>query len=157
MTHLRSIELREIPAGADHGFPFSVPIIRALGRLRFDQPVTFFVGENGSGKSTLLEGIAAAAGLPTVGAAEVGRDGTLAAQRLLAARLQLTWAKRTHRGFFLRAEDFFGFQRRLVAERRELEERLAGIHGAYRDPSAHPEGPSPRPGAGSPRHNGARL
>src|SRR5436189_22242 len=86
--------------------------------------VTCFVGENGSGKSTLLEGIAAAASLPTVGATEVTRDGTLAAQRLLTAALRLTWAKRTHRGFFLRAEDFFGFQRRLAVERQELEQRL---------------------------------
>src|SRR2546422_3449432 len=38
---------------------------------------------------------------------------------LLTAALRLTWAKRTHRGFFLRAEDFFGFQWRLAVERSE--------------------------------------
>ena len=32
------------------------------GRLAFDRPVTFLVGENGAGKSTLLEGIAVACG-----------------------------------------------------------------------------------------------
>jgi len=99
-------------------FPFSVPAIQTLPSLDLSARVTCFVGENGSGKSTLLEGIAAAASLPTVGATEVTRDGTLAAQRLLTAALRLTWAKRTHRGFFLRAEDFFGFQRRLPSSAR---------------------------------------
>src|SRR5438105_15539129 len=138
--HLTSVSRKPGGVETDGTFPFSVPAIRSLERLDLDAAVTFFVGENGSGKSTLLEGLAAAAGLPTVGAAEVGRDGTLAAQRLLAARLQLTWTKRTHRGFFLRAEDFFGFQRRLAAERRELEERLAEIDVAYTDRSTYSKG-----------------
>ena len=137
---LLRVSLKRAPAAGETDFPFSIPVIRTLPPLDVSASVTFFVGENGSGKSTLLEGIAAAAGLPTVGAAEVGRDGTLAAQRLLAARLQLTWATRTHRGFFLRAEDFFGFQRRLAAERRELEERLAEIDVAYGDRSAYVKG-----------------
>jgi len=122
------------------GFPFSVPAIRTLPALDLSARVTFFVGENGSGKSTLLEGIAAAAGLPTVGAAEVGRDTTLAAQRRLAAALRLTWTKRTHRGFFLRAEDFFGFQRRLEGERQEYERRLSELDEEYRDRSAYAKG-----------------
>ena len=109
MTHLRLVELREIPEGQESVFPFSVPIIRALGRLEFGQPVTFLVGENGSGKSTLLEGIAAAAKLPTVGSHSIDRDETLAAQRLLARSLSFVWNRKVKRGFFLRAEDFFGF------------------------------------------------
>ena len=99
--------------------------------------MTFFVGENGSGKSTLLEGIAAAARLPTVGGHDVDRDATLAAQRRLAVALRLTWANRTHRGFFLRAEDFFGFQRRLAHERVELEQRLSEIDEEFREASAY--------------------
>jgi len=137
---LLRVSLKRAAAAAELDFPFSIPAIRNLPPLDLSARVTFFVGENGSGKSTLLEGLAAAAGLPTVGAAEVGRDGTLAAQRLLAARLQLTWTKRTHRGFFLRAEDFFGFQHRLAAERRELEERLAEIDVAYTDRSTYSKG-----------------
>jgi len=136
---LRRVSLKRGPAAAETDFPFSIPAIRTLPPLDLSAPVTFFVGENGSGKSTLLEGLAAA-NLPTVGAAEIGRDGTLAAQRGLAARLQLAWTKRTRRGFFLRAEDFFGFQRRLTAERRELEERLAEIDVAYADRSTYAKG-----------------
>ena len=39
-----------------------IPSIRKADGLRFNAPVTFFVGENGSGKSTLLEAIAVAYG-----------------------------------------------------------------------------------------------
>src|SRR5438477_2182993 len=106
--------------GDDAQFPFSVPAIRALDGLSLERPVTFFVGENGSGKSTLLEGIAAAAGLPTVGSAEAASDESLNQARRLGKALRLTWSKRTHRGFFLRAEDFFGFQKRVAQQQRDL-------------------------------------
>ena len=141
VPHLLAVSLKKAsPAGDEAAFPFSVPAIRTLPRLDLSARVTCFVGENGSGKSTLLEGIAAAASLPTVGAAEVAQDRTLAAQRQLAAALRLTWSKRTHRGFFLRAEDFFGFQRRLAAERQEFEQRLLEIDEQYRDRSAVAKG-----------------
>lgn len=139
MIHLRSASLKR-GSTVDAGFPFSVPAIQSLDTLDLSAVVTFFVGENGSGKSTLLEAIAAAARLPTVGGSEVGQDATLAAQRRLADALRLTWAKRTHRGFFLRAEDFFGFQRRLARERVEMEQRLAEIEVEYRDRSARARG-----------------
>lgn len=116
-VHLASLGRR---GGDDTQFPFTVPVIRALDELMLERSVTFFVGENGSGKSTLLEGIAAAARLPTVGSAEVQNDSTLDAQRRLGKALRLSWAKRTARGFFLRAEDFFGFTKRLARMRAEL-------------------------------------
>lgn len=116
MSHLRSARLRQPDGG---GFPFDVPAIRSIAELSFDAPVTFFVGENGSGKSTLLEGLALAARLPTVGSTAADDDATLAAQRRLAAALKLAWAKRTRRGFFLRAEDFFGFTKQLAQMRQE--------------------------------------
>src|SRR3989441_4713316 len=115
--HLKSIGRR---GGEDADFPFTVPAIRSLDQLRLDSTVTFFVGENGSGKSTLLEGIAAAARLPAIGSADVPRDETLAAQRRLGKALRLSWNKKATRGFFLRAEDFFGFTKRIARLRAEL-------------------------------------
>ena len=111
----------------DMGFPFSVPAVRTLTRLDLSAPVTFFVGENGSGKSTLLEGIAFAAGLPTIGSvSDVWQDDSLLPQRALGRALRLSWRTRSRYGFFLRAEDFFGYLRqkarddaRLVRERME--------------------------------------
>ncbi|HXE82830.1 MAG TPA: AAA family ATPase [Gemmatimonadales bacterium] len=113
-------------------FPFTVPAIRTLASLDVGTPVTFFVGENGSGKSTLLEGIAAAATLPAVGSMDIARDETLDAQRRLAKALRLRWAHRATRGFFLRAEDFFGFTKRLARERAELRQQMQDTEAEYR-------------------------
>jgi predicted ATPase len=117
------------------GHPFDVTTIAALETLSLDAPVTFFVGENGSGKSTLLEAIASAAQLPAVGRDEVSRDDSLAAARALGAALRLSWRTRTRRGFFLRAEDFFGYVRRLAALRHEMEDRLEAVDREYADAS----------------------
>ena len=127
MPHLRSIALRAVPPESAGRFPFSVPIIRALDILELGVRVTFLVGENGSGKSTLLEAIAAAAKLPTVGSESLDRDVTLVAQRELSRALKLTWNHRVTRGFFLRAEDFFGFTKSLAKLRSEMQERLRQV------------------------------
>jgi predicted ATPase len=140
MPHLRSVALTAIPHGAAEVFPFSVPIIRNLGRLDVGQPVTFLVGENGSGKSTLLEGIAAAANLPTIGSDSVDRDATLEPQRVLARALKLVWNQRAKRGFFLRAEDFFGFTKALSKLRAELLARAQEIEQDFAHRSAWSKG-----------------
>ena len=127
-VHLTSLSRR---GGDDVTFPFTVPAIRTLQQLPLGTPVTFFVGENGSGKSTLLEGIAAAARLATVGSADLERDQTLDAQRRLGKALRLSWAKRATRGFFLRAEDFFGFTKRLAQQRVELQQQAVEIEKEY--------------------------
>jgi predicted ATPase len=133
-------EVRRRAAKDETRFPFSVPVIRALDTLRFETAVTFFVGENGSGKSTLLEGIASAAGLPAVGSADLDADATLGAQRELAGALRLVWTRRTTRGFFLRAEDFFGFAKRLSTMRAELLARIDELEEEYADRSAYAKG-----------------
>lgn len=125
--HLRQVTLRGIdPREADR-FPFDVPAIRELTTVGFTTPVTFLVGENGSGKSTFLEAVAAAAGMVAVGSAELDRDRTLDAVRRLSDALTLSWTKRTRRGFFLRAEDFFGYARRMATVRQDLEQGLRDV------------------------------
>jgi predicted ATPase len=135
---LRGITRR--PGAPADTFPFSVPVIRALDALSCDSAVTFFVGENGSGKSTLLEAIAAAAQLPAIGSADLAMDASLAAQRELADTLRLVWSRRTTRGFFLRAEDFFGFAKRVSALRAEMLARIAELEIEYADRSAWAKG-----------------
>jgi predicted ATPase len=113
-------------------FPFSVPTIRSLQTLDLNASVVCLVGENGSGKSTLLEAIAIASSLPSAGAAGRAKDDpTLAAQQFLANALKLVWRTRNNRGFFLRAEDFFGFQNLLKRERAEFVETLARMDVEY--------------------------
>jgi predicted ATPase len=84
-----------------------------------------------------------------VGAAESAADQTLASQRQLAAALRLTWAKRVHRGFFLRAEDFFGFQKRLVQQQAEMRARIQEVDAAYADRSDWAKGLAKGPAAAS--------
>ena len=137
MIHLRSVG-RKREGGA--GFPFDVPVIRALSELSFDSAVTFFVGENGSGKSTLLEAVALAARLPTVGSTQAGDDDTLKAQRALARTLKLVWNQKARAGFFLRAEDFFGFTKQLSRQRSEMMQRLTELDDEYKDRSDYAKG-----------------
>ncbi len=110
-ANLLRVTLRDpLPAGADaNTFPFSLPVVRTLETLDLSAPVTLFVGENGSGKSTLLEAIASAAELTALGADRVVDDDSLAPQRALGSALRLAWSQRSRKGFFLRAEDFFGY------------------------------------------------
>ena len=133
-------EVRRSDRPDDGAFPFSVPVIRALETLPLAGAVTFFVGENGSGKSTLLEAIAAAAGLPAVGSSDLDADVTLGAQRRLSSALRLVWSRRTPRGFFLRAEDFFGFAKRLSQMRSEFQRRMEELEVEYADRSAYAKG-----------------
>src|SRR5690242_6358764 len=108
MIHLKSISLKATTPELATEFPFNVPAVQSLSEIRFTSPVTFFVGENGSGKSTLIEAIACAAGSIAVGSDNTTTDSTLNSVRKFADSLKLTWSKRTRRGFFLLAEDFFG-------------------------------------------------
>lgn len=125
VNHLTTVHYQ--PPAEAQGHPFAVPVIRTLERLEFEAPVTFLVGENGSGKSTLLEALAVAAGLPVAGGDSLESDPTLDAARRLAGHLKLSWKRRTHRGFFLRAEDFFNFCKSLSLLRAELKDDLENV------------------------------
>jgi predicted ATPase len=47
--------------------------------------------------------------------------------------MRLSWTRRSHRGFFLRAEDFFGFAKRMATLRADLEAGLAAVEREYAD------------------------
>jgi predicted ATPase len=138
---LRSIAVRA-DALPPEGYPFDVLAVRALAErpLDLETPVTFLVGENGSGKSTLLEAIACAAGSITIGAQSLDRDPSLAAARALAEVLRLSWSARKRSGFFLRAEDFFGYVKYLEQLDWENQAALAAVHARN---LGEPEVPDP--------------
>ncbi len=135
MILLRSIEIRPWKE-QETGFPFSLEVLRTLRELPFPAPVTFFVGENGSGKSTLLEALACAVNSITVGSESVKTDKSLAPLRKLAEYFRLIWEKRTHRGFFLRAEDFFGYAKTVRQTQEELRREMNAVDHDYKDRSA---------------------
>jgi predicted ATPase len=136
MIHLKLVRLERPEFGWRDEYPFNVPVIRSMQNLEFATPVTFLVGENGSGKSALLESLACAVGAITAGSESVKTDKTMEPARSLARCFRLSWAKRTHRGVFLRAEDFFGYVKSLAATRAEMEQDLANLDEEYKDRSA---------------------
>ncbi|MDX9850575.1 MAG: AAA family ATPase [Anaerolineaceae bacterium] len=134
MNHLRSIQVKNLE-NAPGTYPFNLPFIQKLPSISFNSAVTFFVGENGSGKSTLIETIAAAVGSIVVGSENFQKDKSMEPARKLADYLQLTWNKRTHRGFFLRAEDFFGYAKRMALLRAEMQADLEEVRQETRHSS----------------------
>jgi predicted ATPase len=124
MIHLKKISKVSWPSEKNKTFPFNTKVVSSFSELSLTQPVTFFVGENGSGKSTLLEGIAASCNLPSIGSKNTAQDETLQFAQELAQYLKLSWSVKSNRGFFLRAEDFFGFTKHLNELRAELESEI---------------------------------
>lgn len=106
--YLREVSLKreQIPKG--RLYPFNLPAVRNLRRLRFHPEVTFIVGENGCGKSTLLEAIAIALGFNPEGGTINFRFSTRASHSELYKHLRVVRSiRRPKDGFFLRAESFF--------------------------------------------------
>ncbi len=61
--HLVQIKINRQDFPTRRCYPFSAAAINGTAGLRFERPITFFVGENGSGKSTLLDAIARRCGI----------------------------------------------------------------------------------------------
>ncbi len=115
---LRATLLRDRVPFADH--PFTIPAIRDLDAMEFEQPVTFLVGENGAGKSTLLEAIAVGCGLNAEGGSRNFNFSTRSSHSSLAGFLRLSRSPRRVRdSFFLRAESFFNVATEIEALDRE--------------------------------------
>jgi predicted ATPase len=89
-------------------YPFNIPAIRDLEKIRFHENVTFLVGENGSGKSTLLEGLAIALGFGAEGGTKSVQFRTAESVSPLHDSLRLIrGVPKPKDGYFLRAESFY--------------------------------------------------
>lgn len=108
------------PADWGSSFPMSIPAFSSLHTMNFKTPISIFVGENGSGKSTLMKALAIKLNLPAIGSAELDLDDTLEPVRRYAEAMRTLWNKKAYRGFFFRAEDYFGFVKRLKSIDGEL-------------------------------------
>lgn len=102
-------------------YPFDLPGFKDFKSMWLTEPVTIFVGENGSGKSTLLKSLALYMNLPAIGSTDLEQDESLEGVRNFSNSMRGRWNKRVHRGFFFRAEDYFGFAKRLKSIDSELD------------------------------------
>jgi predicted ATPase len=95
------------------GFPFEVPAVEQVERLRLTTPVTLLAGDNGTGKSTLIEARAVAMDFSVEGG-ELERSGELppVPRPALGGALEpVLSATKPRNGYFLRAESFFNIAR----------------------------------------------
>lgn len=91
-------------------YPFTVPAIGTLEKLKFRSRICFFTGENGTGKSTLLEAIAIHYGFGREGGTRNFQNDSTESNHsvnALVKAMRMSFDVRTGAGFFLRAESFF--------------------------------------------------
>lgn len=135
MIYLKSVSYKK---NSDlNGYPYNVPVIETLGTIEFNSSVTIFAGENGSGKSTLLEAVAAGAGSVVAGAEGISYDASLENARKLSRHMKFVWRVKTRKGFFLRAEDFINYVRKMWEIRSDMKDGLKDIEEDYRGKSEY--------------------
>ena len=138
---MNSLYISEIIKNTDETnnsiYPFSLPIIKNLEKLKLESNITFFVGENGTGKSTLLEAIAVNYGFNPEGGSRNFNFSTTTSHSELYKYITLAkGAYRPKDGYFLRAESFYN----VASEIERLDEIAAAappIKEAYGGKSLH--------------------
>lgn len=108
MNYLKGIEFNSKPPKTSYlcGLPIVKQLLK-LGRLSFEMPVTFLVGENGTGKSTLLEAIAVAMGFNAEGGGRNFTFSTNATHSELWQYIDTLKTVSAKDGYFLRAESLY--------------------------------------------------
>ncbi len=111
--HLHRVRLHTDRYPTREHYPFNLSVFQATDSIRFETPVTFFVGENGTGKSTLLEAIARKCGIhiweQTGGRSPVYNP----YKKRLAAYLSADWSGAPVPGSFFGSAVFRDFARML--------------------------------------------
>ena len=136
-AYLYSVAGRAGPIEPGGAFPANLPWLKDLP-LRFDRPVTFFIGENGTGKSTLIKAIADLARLPVSGGSrnELASTHGPEAESPLARLLMPAMPHPPHDGFFLRTE--FGAHFASLLDQRSADPDFAGnAYARYGGKSLH--------------------
>ncbi len=110
-NHITRVALHHEKYPTDCHYPFSLPIFNQTKQLRFEFPVTFFVGENGTGKSTLLEALALASDIHIWRKREGVRYQVNPYEKQLYQYISLEWANGKVPGSYFGSEIFNDFRR----------------------------------------------
>lgn len=133
---VRSAEIlwNEVP-DAD-AYPFDIPAIASLRKLRFDKGITFFCGENGTGKSTLLEAVGIAFGFNPEGGSRNYTFSTRPTHSQLHDFIRLDRSiYRPLDGYFVRSDTLFN----LISATDELEDDQRYYDGVSLHARSHGE------------------
>lgn len=133
---VRSAEIlwNEVP-DAD-AYPFDIPAIASLRKLRFDKGITFFCGENGTGKSTLLEAVGIAFGFNPEGGSRNYTFSTRPTHSQLHEYIRLDRSlQRPLDGYFVRSDTLFN----LISATDELEDDQRYYDGVSLHARSHGE------------------
>ncbi len=108
-NHIASVTLHPDSYPVSDHYPFSLPIFHQTEQIRFQCPVTFFVGENGTGKSTLLEALARASDIHIWRKEETSYRGN-PYEKLLYKHIRVEWANGWTPGSYFGSEIFNDFR-----------------------------------------------
>lgn len=134
--YIREVDYLRGNLSSNTKYPFNLPSVEFLTKLKFHPKVTFIVGENGSGKSTLLEAIAVAYGFNPEGGTKNFNFTTASTHSTLHDHIKITrGVKKPKDGFFLRAESFYNVATNID----ELDKEIGGprIIDSYGGKSLH--------------------
>ncbi len=109
-NHIISVTLNHEKYPSNFHYPFSLPVFNQTKQLRFEFPVTLFVGENGTGKSTLLEALALAGNIHIWRKSEDERYQFNPYERQLYKCISLEWANGMAPGSYFGSELFNDFR-----------------------------------------------
>lgn len=105
--YISEIALKEKPDVNNAVYPYCLPVVRFLDRIKVQSRVTFFVGENGTGKSTLLEAVAVNFGFNPEGGSRNFNFSTRETHSVLHRDIRVAKGRRPKDGYFLRAESYY--------------------------------------------------
>lgn len=107
--HLRSVAVLADRFPKHDVYPFNQALIQNAGRIEFNTPITFFIGENGSGKSTLLNAICRKCGIAIWREEQRRRAQYNPYEDLLFQYLEVDWAGDSVPGSFFGSDIFRTF------------------------------------------------